>query len=238
MTWIKTNFLWMMYRCDWGTKDKNQTRILAIWLKRPYFEEILSHAVHSGYKEEVYGTKKGYNTAVSHAKQNDFGFVRLQWDPDHSPSGSPHPHRRAIQLGLKSVKCFIEGEAITEIKDITQFVAAQREFRDAEHHHLLMVPRERLYHISSQPLVCLLLIGDNPGFEEKEGHEDLTSLDSQEQTTTSTTATTTSTTTATTTETTTATTASTTSTTTATTTATTTETTTATTTATTTTNHQ
>lgn len=44
MTWIKTNFLWMMHRCAWATK-KNQDRVLAIWIKRILFEKILRKSV-------------------------------------------------------------------------------------------------------------------------------------------------------------------------------------------------
>jgi len=105
MTWIKTNFLWMMYRCGWATKDCNQEVVLAIWLKKSAWHKLLSHAHHSGYKQSIYGCKEGYNKAITQARQNDhgtgYGFVRIQWDPDHSPSGSPHPHRRAIQIGMK-----------------------------------------------------------------------------------------------------------------------------------------
>lgn len=36
MTWIKPNFLWMMYRCGWGTKA-GQEIILAIKLKKKFF---------------------------------------------------------------------------------------------------------------------------------------------------------------------------------------------------------
>lgn len=41
MTWIKTNFLWMMFRAGWATKP-NQDRILAIRITRKGFEEILA----------------------------------------------------------------------------------------------------------------------------------------------------------------------------------------------------
>ena len=44
MSWIKTNFLWMMYRCGWATK-RNQERVLAIRITRQGFEEILSKAL-------------------------------------------------------------------------------------------------------------------------------------------------------------------------------------------------
>lgn len=43
MTWIKTNFMWMMYRCGWAQKA-NQERVLAVRIKRDAFEYILSQA--------------------------------------------------------------------------------------------------------------------------------------------------------------------------------------------------
>ena len=43
MSWIKTNFLWMMYRCGWAAK-KGQERVLAVWITREGFQEILSNA--------------------------------------------------------------------------------------------------------------------------------------------------------------------------------------------------
>src|ERR671935_2864665 len=39
MSWIKPNFLWMMYRCGWGAKV-GQEVVLAIWLERPAFDTI------------------------------------------------------------------------------------------------------------------------------------------------------------------------------------------------------
>src|SRR5258706_8418755 len=39
MSWIKTNFMWMMNRSDWGTAE-GQERVLAIWLKRDVFDAI------------------------------------------------------------------------------------------------------------------------------------------------------------------------------------------------------
>ena len=44
MSWIKPNFLWMMYRSGWGTKP-GQEVTLAIWLKRTVFDTILAQAV-------------------------------------------------------------------------------------------------------------------------------------------------------------------------------------------------
>jgi len=142
MTWIKTNFLWMMYRSGWGEKDKNQMATLGIWLKREAFERILANMVHSGFKPEVYGTQQEYDKAVSRANNSDFGFVRLQWDPDHSPGGSPHPRRRAIQLGLKKVKTFVSGDDILKIVDLSDFVAEQSVKKLTDQ---LETPSEKVY---------------------------------------------------------------------------------------------
>jgi hypothetical protein len=166
-------------RCDWATKDKNQTKVLAIWLKRSAFEEILSHAVHSGFKEDVYGTREAYNKAVSHAKQSDYGLVRLQWDPgeentrtplnlpDHGPTGTPHPRRRAIQLGMKKIEPYITGDYIVDIQDISDFVAEQREHVRASRLDLLQVPKERVYELDAV-LFKHLRVGD----EGENTHED------------------------------------------------------------------
>ena len=119
MTWIKTNFLWMMYRCGWATKDPNQERVLAIWLKRESFLRYLSLAVPSKYTR-CFGSEDVYKDASKNVS------VRLQWDPDHTPSGGK-TRRRAIQLGLKGMASFVDGSDILYIRDITEFVRDQRE---------------------------------------------------------------------------------------------------------------
>jgi hypothetical protein len=93
MTWIKPNFLWMMYRSGWGTKE-GQEVTLAIRIQRSAFDAILAQAVHSTYIPEIYENREAWNRAV---KTSD---VRLQWDPDHNPSGGKL-ERRAIQLGVQ-----------------------------------------------------------------------------------------------------------------------------------------
>lgn len=55
MTWIKPNFLWMMYRSGWAQK-KNQEVILAIRICRSFFEELLFQAVYTSYQSEKYPT--------------------------------------------------------------------------------------------------------------------------------------------------------------------------------------
>jgi hypothetical protein len=121
MTWIKPNFLWMMYRCGWATKP-GQEHVLAVWLPRTVFEEeILARAVHSSYVAEVHGSREAWQQAV---KQSD---VRLQWDPDHGPRGNVL-ERRAIQLGLRgaATRAFAS-EWVRRIEDVTALVRAQHE---------------------------------------------------------------------------------------------------------------
>jgi Domain of unknown function (DUF4291) len=46
MSWIKPNFLWMMYRSGWATKE-GQEHILAVRLRRTFFDGVLRRAVGS-----------------------------------------------------------------------------------------------------------------------------------------------------------------------------------------------
>ena len=46
MSWIKPNFLWMMYRSGWGTKP-GQEITLGLRIRRPFFDRLLRKAVES-----------------------------------------------------------------------------------------------------------------------------------------------------------------------------------------------
>jgi len=157
MTWIKTNFLWMMYRSGWGNKDKNQVVTLGIWLKISAFEKMLDHVTHSGYKPDVYESHEEYDKHVRRAKQDKYGFVRLQWDPDHSPGGSAHPRRRAIQLGLKGVQSFISGEDIVKIVDLSDFVTEQSINKGTAE---LVTPRERVFTVQNKEIAKKLRLSE------------------------------------------------------------------------------
>lgn len=137
MSWIKPNFLWMMFRAGWATKE-GQERILAVRLRRGFFDELLRDAVPSSFDPARFASHEEWKAAVERSD------VRLQWDPDHDPLGRPL-QRRAIQLGLRGRALRRYGEeALLGIEDITPFVIAQRaHLRDgfAE----LVVPRERVY---------------------------------------------------------------------------------------------
>lgn len=139
MTWIKPNFLWMMYRCGWATKP-GQEHVLAVWLPRDVFEqEILARAVHSSYSAEPYGTREAWQQAVQRSD------VRLQWDPDHGPGGNAL-ERRAIQLGLRgaATRAFAN-EWVRRIEDVTPLVREQRAcLHDLER---LQTPVERVLEV-------------------------------------------------------------------------------------------
>ena len=140
MTWIKPNFLWMMYRSGWGRKE-GQEVILAIRIQRDAFDLILSQAVHSKFIPEIYPHKQAWSRALKSAD------VRLQWDPDRTPSGQ-RLERRAIQLGLRGEAIIhYSREWILSIEDISEFVAQQRQHALSGNYESLMTPREYVYKV-------------------------------------------------------------------------------------------
>ncbi|MEH2290794.1 DUF4291 domain-containing protein [Nostoc sp.] len=137
MSWIKPNFLWMMYRSGWGTKT-GQEVVLAIWIKRSAFDQILAAAVHSSYVPELYAEKSAWQRALKQSQ------VCLQWDPDHHPTGKKL-ERRAIQLGLRGqVLATYAKDWILNIEDISDFVQKQRQNIKSDCAELI-TPRERVY---------------------------------------------------------------------------------------------
>jgi hypothetical protein len=122
MSWIKPNFLWMMYRSDWGTTE-GQEVVLALRLRRAFFESLLEKAVASSFDSARFTNKHEWQAALEQSE------VRLQWDPDHLPKGEPCA-RRAIQLGLRGAALEAFGKhEIIEVIDMSEFVAEQREKR-------------------------------------------------------------------------------------------------------------
>ncbi|KAL3858111.1 hypothetical protein ACJMK2_012722 [Sinanodonta woodiana] len=138
MSWIKTNFLWMMYRCGWASKE-NQERVLAVRITRAGFEEILANAFTAKLQK-------------SEGLENDKIMVRLQWDPDHSPTYDKLP-RRAIQLGLKGEILKKYGtEWVVSISDISDFVKEQKRILDEKGPEEIKTPKERLYTLADHSI--------------------------------------------------------------------------------------
>jgi hypothetical protein len=138
MSWIKPNFLWMMYRSGWGTKP-NQEITLGLRLRRAFFEGLLAEAVPSSWDRDLFATHDDWAQAVARSS------VRLQWDPDHHPSGAKL-ERRAIQLGLRGEVLEVFGQReLLEVIDLTEFVAGQRASLAGAGVSSLTTPRERIY---------------------------------------------------------------------------------------------
>lgn len=143
MSWVKPGFLWMMYRSGWATKP-NQERILAVSIHRSAFDEVMAEAVESVFAPGSYASRDGWKDAI--ARSN----VRVQWDPDHGPSGEPLA-RRSIQLGLRGdTLARYSRDWIVGVEDITPFVHVQAFHARAGDLHLLMTPSETAYPVGEQ----------------------------------------------------------------------------------------
>ncbi len=135
MSWIKPNFLWMMYRAGWASKP-NQERILAIEISIQNFKHILESAVYSSYQPDIYQTQENWKTALEQSE------VRLQWDPDHDPWGRKL-ERKAIQLGMKGdILEEFATKWVIAIEDITDFVKVEGQKISRTDHQNLIVMKE------------------------------------------------------------------------------------------------
>ena len=136
MSWIKPNFLWMMFRSGWATKE-GQERILAVHIRRSFFDEILLSAVASSFGASGQNCRETWKLSLANST------VRLQWDPDHDPKSNA-VERRAIQLGLRGESLQRYGcEEVLKIEDITPLVEEQRQHID--HPAELLIPTEQAY---------------------------------------------------------------------------------------------
>lgn len=145
MSWIKPNFLWMMYRAGWASKP-NQERILALWVDREKFDYILSQAVHSTFITEVYRREEHWKKALAESE------VRLQWDPDHDPYGNKL-ERKAIQLGLRgTILQQFATEWLYKIEDITDWVKLEGAKVQASNIEDLTVAYEQIYPLTDHSL--------------------------------------------------------------------------------------
>jgi len=118
MTWVKPSFLWMMYRCGWATKP-DQERVLALRVARSWFAEILAASVLASFHESTYASEAAWKQALTSSD------VRVQWDPDRLPDGGALA-RRAIQVGLRRKALDSYLDAIEEVYDMGDLVAAGR----------------------------------------------------------------------------------------------------------------
>ncbi|MGW2845153.1 DUF4291 domain-containing protein [Streptomyces sp. NPDC001274] len=112
MTWIKPSFLWMMYRCGWGTKEGQET-VLAVEITRAGFDWALDHAELSHYAREVHPDRDTWRRNLRRAP------ARVQWDPERDLLLDRLPHR-SLQLGLsgEAARRYAD-EWTVSIRDVT-----------------------------------------------------------------------------------------------------------------------
>ncbi|MEH0431921.1 protein of unknown function [Streptomyces sp. 1222.2] len=112
MTWIKPSFLWMMYRCGWGTKEGQET-VLAVEITREGFAWALRHSCLSHYVPELHGDQAEWKRRLRRSS------ARVQWDPERDLHLNPLPHR-SLQLGLTGEAAVrYADEWIVGIEDVT-----------------------------------------------------------------------------------------------------------------------
>ena len=117
MSWIKPSLGWMLYRAGYGSKDRNQERILRIKLSHSVLSEILT------------------NSSLASCVQGSGPVCRVQWDPERDlmtsqldKSGSKREPRkmpavRAIQIGVCQ-DFSIQKVSKLEITDVTELARA------------------------------------------------------------------------------------------------------------------
>jgi Domain of unknown function (DUF4291) len=138
-----------MYRSGWGQKE-GQEVVLAVKIKREAFDTILTAAVCSGYNSDLYPNEKDWKHAVNRSD------VRLQWDPDHSPTGGKLA-RKAIQLGLRGdMLAAYARDWIISIEDISEFVREQ--YQNLGDFNKLIVPSETIYPVVDPNTISRLQI--------------------------------------------------------------------------------
>ncbi|MFH9131494.1 DUF4291 domain-containing protein [Streptomyces griseoaurantiacus] len=114
MTWIKPSFLWMMYRCGWGTKQGQET-VLAVEISREGFEWALRHACLSSYAPGVHPDRTTWQRELKRAP------TRVQWGPERDLYLRPLPYR-SLQLGLSgdAARRYAD-EWTVSLTDVTSF---------------------------------------------------------------------------------------------------------------------
>ncbi|KAJ9659080.1 hypothetical protein H2198_003369 [Neophaeococcomyces mojaviensis] len=146
-TWIKPSWNWMMYRSGYSYKDANQSNILALKIKRSFFEKLLMAAVLTNAKDV----------------KRDEMTVSVQWDPERNVRigrldegtkgvrGSGAPGVRSIQIGIPAMRNqdWLD-EGIVGIEDVT--------WRARELKRVLDDSRENKTSLSEKDLVKMGLI--------------------------------------------------------------------------------
>ncbi|MFD6151326.1 DUF4291 domain-containing protein [Streptomyces sp. NPDC060243] len=157
MTWVKPSFLWMMYRCGWGTKEGQET-VLAVEIAREGFLWALRNATLSHYERGVHGDRAEWQRSLRRAS------ARVQWDPERDLHARPLEHR-SLQLGLSGeASRRYADEWIVGIRDVTPLAREVHGLvRDGELDAArALLPVERPYEVPVDALAGLLPVPHVP----------------------------------------------------------------------------
>lgn len=145
MTWINSSYLWLMERSQWGLKS-NQEYILAIRIKRSFWDKALSLGILTHPEKSIYANGQQWEKLFNAAQ------VHIQWDPERSLRGAKLTHS-SIQVGIS--RFLIEeynNEAIVSIEDMTaltrKIYSLRQQGKTTNAKRLL--PNERLYPVDKQ----------------------------------------------------------------------------------------
>ncbi len=145
MTWIKTSFLWLMHRSNWGQKSA-QDRVLCVRVKRAGWEKALSLAVLTSFEPAVFTTPDEWAVQFAAAQ------VHLQWDPERSLRGAGLPYS-SIQVGLSRhvIREYVE-DWVVSIEDFTPRVRKIYELLQSGKADKAkrQLPPERVYPVSAE----------------------------------------------------------------------------------------
>ncbi|WP_460068849.1 DUF4291 domain-containing protein [Streptomyces sp. YKOK-I1] len=150
MTWIKPSFLWMMYRCGWGTKEGQET-VLAVEISREGFEWALRRACLSHFVPELHADQAEWRRQLRRAP------ARVQWDPERDLRLRPLPYR-SLQLGLAGeATARYADEWIVGIEDVTPLATqVHGHVRAGElEQAAALLPEERPYPVAEEVLTHL-----------------------------------------------------------------------------------
>lgn len=139
MTWIKPSFFWLMHRSNWAQKS-NQTRILAVHIKRSGWEKALSLGVLTSPEKRIHGSGQKWESMFNDAK------VHIQWDTERSQKGAPLNHF-SIQVGLSRhiITEFVE-DWVVKIEDFTPQVHKLNKLRKTgDKNFTKHLPQEKVY---------------------------------------------------------------------------------------------
>jgi hypothetical protein len=140
MTWIKPSFLWMMYRCGWGTKE-GQEVVLAVEITREGFEWALRRACLSHYERGLHDDRAAWQRQLKRAP------ARVQWDPERDLFLQPLAHR-SLQLGLAGEAARRYADewtvSLTDVTALAHAIHAHVQDGDLDAARRLL-PRERPY---------------------------------------------------------------------------------------------